>query len=212
MNTEQLIGTLVRDTLPVTRPSAPINSFVKWSAVGSLYLAAGIFMIGTRDDLATMWHETGFLIHTIIVLALTVLTAMAAFRTSIPERGQDLLVISSTIALVAWLAWLLGAALTASEPHTGLGVKCLRNILALSIPLGMLAYYMMNRGAPLRTGTAGWLAALSATAAADLATRFICRNDHGLHALIWHFIPVVTLGCTGVLLGRVVFRWEGATK
>jgi hypothetical protein len=71
-----------------------------------------------------------------------------------------------------------------------------------------MTYYMMSKAAPLRIGAAGWLAALSAAAAADLATRFICRNDHALHALIWHFAPVLVLGGAGVLLGRALFRWE----
>jgi hypothetical protein len=177
-----------------------------------LYLAAGVLMIGTRDDLAKIWHESAFIVHTLIVLSVTVLAATAAFKVSIPDRQQRSLVMSSAIALAAWLAWMVSALVTASEPHAGYGWKCLRNIVVLAVPLGVLAYYMISRAAPLRTGTAGWLAALSAAAAADLATRLICRHDHALHALIWHFVPVLVLGCTGVVLGRVVFRWEAVDQ
>ena len=212
MSTEDLIGRLVRDTRPVKRSSGPRVLFAKWSAIGLLYLAAGVLMIGTRDDLAKMWHESGFIVHTLLVLGVTVLAATAAFRVSIPDHQQEFLVKSSAIALAAWLAWLVSALVAASESHPGYGWRCLRNIVVLAIPLGMLTYYMISKAAPLRTGTAGWLAALSAAAAADLATRFICRNDHGLHALIWHFIPVVVLGCIGVVLGRVVFRWDAVDR
>jgi hypothetical protein len=212
MNTEDLIGRLVRDTQPVKRSSRPGVLFAKWSAIGLFYLAVGVLMIGTRDDLAEMRHESGFVVHTLIVLCVTVLAAIAAFKVSIPDRQQRLLVRSSAIALAAWLAWMVSALLTASEPHVGYGWKCLRNIVVLAVPLGVLTYYMISKAAPLRTGTAGWLAALSAAAAADLATRFICRNDHALHALIWHFIPVLVLGAIGVVLGRVVFRWKPEHK
>jgi hypothetical protein len=205
MNTEDLIGRLVRDTRPVKRSSRPRVLFAKWSAFGLLYLAAGVLMIGTRDDLAKMWHESAFMVHTLIVLGVTVLAATAAFKLSIPDRQQRFLARSSAIALAAWLAWIVSALVTANEPHAGDGWKCLRNIVVLAVPLGMLTYYMISRAAPLRTGAAGWLAALSAAAAADLATRFICRNDHAFHALVWHFIPVLVLGCSGVVLGRVVF-------
>jgi hypothetical protein len=208
MSTEELIGRLVHDARPVKRSSRPRVLFAKWSAIGLLYLSAGVLMIGTRDDLAKMWHESGFVIHTLIVFSVTVLAAIAAFKVSIPDRQQRFLVRSSAVALAAWLAWIVTALVTVSEPHADYGWKCLRNIVVLAVPLGMLTYYMMSKAAPLRTGTAGWLAALSAAAAADLATRFICRNDHVLHALIWHFIPVLVLGCTGVVLGRAVFRWE----
>ncbi len=210
MSTEELIERLARDTRPVKRPSPPRVLFAKWSVIGLLYLAAGVLTIGARDDLANRWHESGFIVHTLLVLVMAVLAATAAFKVSIPDRQQRFLVRSSAIALAAWLAWIVGALATASEPHAGLGWKCLRNIAVLAAPLGVLTYYMVSRAAPLRTGTAGWLAALSAAAAADLATRFICRNDHALHALLWHFIPVLALGGAGVVLGRIVFRWEAA--
>lgn len=212
MSTEELIGRLVRDTRLVKRSSPPLILLAKWSAIGLLYLAAGILVIGSRDDLASMWHEPGFIVHTLIVLGVTVLAAAAAFKMSIPDRQQRFYEKSSAIALAAWLAWIVSTLLTTSESHAGFGWKCLRNLVVLGVPLGALMYYMMSRGAPLRIRTAGWLAALSAAAAADLATRFICRNDHALHALIWHFVPVLVLGSTGVVLGRVVFRWQAVDQ
>lgn len=212
MNTDELIGKLVRETRPVHRSSRPIVLFAKWSTIGLLYLAAGILVIGTRDDLASVWRDTAFVVHTLVVLALTVLAATAASAVSIPDRPQRFLAMSSGIAVAAWLAWLIIALVTAGEPHAGHGWKCLRNIVVLGVPLGTLMYYLINRAAPLRAGTAGWLAALSAAAAANLATRFICRNDHALHALIWHFLPVFVFGCIGVVLGRVLFRWDAADQ
>ena len=99
---------------------------------------------------------------------LTVLAAVAASVVSIPDRQPRFMMISSAIALAAWLAWIISAASTANVPHVGHGWKCLRNIVLLGAPLGMLMYYLISRAAPLRTGTAGWLAALSAAAAANL--------------------------------------------
>ena len=212
MNTDELIGSLVRDMRPVKRSSRPSVLFAQWIAFGLLYLAVGVFLIGTRNDLAQMWREPSFVVHTLIVFSVTVLAAFAAFKVSFPGREKGLLTASSVLALAAWLAWLVTSLLIASEPHAGLGWKCLRNIIVLALPLGLLTYSMMNRGAPLQTSTAGWLAALSAAAAADLATRFICRNDHAFHALTWHFIPVLVLGFTGVLVGRFVFRWAACSR
>ncbi len=208
MSTGELIRRLVSDAQSVKRSTRPLVSFARWSAFGIVYLAAGVVMIGAREDLASQWHEPGFVTHTLLVFGVTVLAATAAFTVSFPDRQQRFLLGSAAIALAAWLGWLVGAWVTASEPHAGYGWKCLRNILVLAAPLGALIYYMISRAAPLRAGMAGWLAALSAAAAADLATRFICRNDHAVHAMIWHFAPVAMLACAGVVLGRIVFRWE----
>jgi hypothetical protein len=212
MSTKDLISALVRETQPVKRAAQPRVLLAGWSAIVLLYLATGVLTIGARDDLATMWQEGSFIVHTLLVFGVTVLAATAAFRGSIPDRRQRFLGLSAAVALAAWLAWIVSALVTGSEPHSGHGWKCLRNILVLAVPLGLLTYCMIGRAAPLRRGTAGWLAALSAAAAADLATRFICRNDHALHALIWHFIPVLILSGAGVLLGRVVFRWDVADR
>jgi hypothetical protein len=78
MSTEDLIGRLVRDTRPVQRSSRPRALFAKWSAIGLLYLAAGVLTIGTRDDLVEMGHESGFIVHTLIVLSVAVLAAVAS--------------------------------------------------------------------------------------------------------------------------------------
>ncbi|HET9396525.1 MAG TPA: NrsF family protein [Nitrospiraceae bacterium] len=212
MSTDELIARLVRDHRPVKRSSQPRILFAEWSAICLLFLAVGVLLIGARNDLAAMWRQSAFIVHTLIVFSVTVLAAAAAFKASIPDREQRFAVASLAVALAAWLAWLVAASVTASEPHAGSGWRCLRNIVVLAAPLGVLMYYMIGRAAPLRTGTAGWLATLSAASAADLATRFICRNDHAFHSLIWHFIPVLVLGCTGVILGRVVFRWEAADR
>jgi hypothetical protein len=210
MNTEEMISTLVREARPVKRSGRPLVLFSKWSAIGVLYLAVGIMLIGTRSDLVQVWHQSEFLIHTLIVSGVTVLAAVAALVLSIPNRQQRWVVWIPAIALAVWLVWIVGALATVDEPHTGHGWKCLKNIVVLSVPLGMLMYRMLSRAAPLRTSTAGWLAALSASAAGDLATRFICRNDHALHALVWHFVPVLVMGCMGVVLGGILLRWEAA--
>jgi len=212
MSTENLIADLVRDFQPVIRASRPGVLFAKWSAVSLLYVAIGTLFIGTRNDLAEMWSELDSIVHTLLVLSVAVLAATIAFKASIPDRAQRFLIMSLFVALTAWFAWIVIAVVTAGEPHAGHGWKCVRNIVVIALPLGALMYSMISRAAPLRTGTVGWLAALSAAAAADFATRFICRNDHAVHSLIWHFLPVLALSCAGVLLGRVAFRWEGARR
>lgn len=212
MNTEDLIGRLVRDARPVTRAPGPLVLFALWSVTALLVIAVGCMAIGPRDDIPELLHQPAFMSHTLFVLSVTALAAAAAFRTSIPDREQRLLIAILAVALTMWLGWLVTAGMTASVPVVGYGWKCLRNIGVLAIPLGALAYYLISRAAPLRTGTVGMLAALSAAAAADLATRFICRNDHAFHSLIWHFGTVLVLGGSGVILGRRLFRWDAADR
>jgi hypothetical protein len=208
MNTEQMIHALASKAFPVSRPERPVVLFVKWIAVTVLYLATGVMLIGTRGDLAHVWQSFGFLIHTLIVAGLTLLAAMSAFVLSIPDRKQRWAARMPAVAVVVWLAWIVGALVAADNFGAGAGRKCLANIVALSLPTGMLMYHLLSKAAPLRTSITGWLGALSASAAADLATRFICRHDHASHALVWHFAPVLAISCAGILLGRILLKWD----
>ena len=58
---------------------------------------------------------------------------------------------------------------------------------------------MLRRAAPLEPGRVGVFAALGAA-----GIQFICMNDDPLHALLWHWLPVVVAGAAGVVLGRLV--------
>jgi hypothetical protein len=210
MNTEEMIRGLARESPRVKRPARPLIMFLTWSAIGGFYLAAGILLIGTRGDLAQVWRQSEFLIHTLMVLGVTVLAAAAAFVMSIPNRQSPWTMWIPAIALAAWLICLASALAASGDPHAGDGLKCVKNIVVLGVPIGALMYRMMGTAAPLRTSAAGWLASLSAFAAGDLATRFICRHDQALHALVWHFVPVLVMGGTGVVLGRVLLCRQGA--
>lgn len=204
MNTEEMIRALAREAPRVKRSAQPFVMFLTWSAIGGFYLAVGILLIGTRSDLAQVWRQSEFLIHTLLVLGVTALAAAAAFGMSIPNRESPRTVWIPAIALAAWLVWLASAFVVSGDAHAGQGLKCVRNIVVLGVPIGALMYWMMSTAAPLRTSAAGWLASLSAFAAGDLATRLICRHDQASHALVWHFLPVLVLGGSGVVLGRVL--------
>lgn len=210
MKTEEMIRELARNARPVERPSHPLARFSMWMAVGVLYLAVCVSLIGTRGDLAHVWYRAEFLIHTLLVLCLVAVTALSAFVLSVPGREHRWAVWISAIALVAWLAWVVGALAGAADPRAGSGQKCLENIAVLSMPLGMLLYYMLSKAAPLNTAATGMLAALSASAAGDLATRFICRYDGPFHALVWHYVPVLAIGCAGLFLGRILLQMGNA--
>jgi hypothetical protein len=208
VNTEKIIHELASKACPVNRPERPIVLFSKWITVTVLYLAAGVMLIGARADLAQVWYRSEFLIHTLIVAGLTLLAAMSAFVLSIPDRKHRWAARIPAVAVAVWLAWIVGVLVAADDSGAGAGRKCLANIVALSLPTGMLMYHLLSKAAPLRTSVTGWLAALSASAASDLATRFICRYDDPSHALVWHFAPVLAISCAGILLGRILLKWD----
>src|SRR5688500_11889265 len=109
MNTEQMIHALASKALPVSRLERPVVLFSKWTAVTLLCLVVGVMLIGIRGDLPHVWHSSGFLIHTLIVASLTLIAAMSAFVLSIPDRKHRWAAWMPAVAVVVWLAWIVGA-------------------------------------------------------------------------------------------------------
>jgi hypothetical protein len=207
MTTEELIRHLASQTPSVNRAAHPTIHFMKWCSICAICLALGIVTIGPREDLVQVGHRFEFVIHTLLVASLTGLAAMSAFILAIPDRERPWVVRLPMLAFAAWLAWIVVALLSADELHVGAGRRCVTNLATVGVPIGVMTFLLLRAATPLRKATFAWLAVLSVAAAADLATRFICRNDDPLHALAWHFAPVLLLGSMGLWI-RKLFDWE----
>jgi hypothetical protein len=199
MNTEALIQELAQKCVPVKPMAPPLARLARWGAAATICLTAGVMVLGPRDDLT--W-SAGFVVQTLLLLGLAVVSALAALQGGVPGEKRHVLI--PVVVLVAW-ALLLVATLSGSGP-AGVGWRCIRNVLFLGAPPGMVLYLMLHRAAPLDAGGVGWLAALSAAALANVGTRFVCHHDGAVHTLAWHCLPLVLLSGAGILLGRLALR------
>jgi len=164
----------------------------------------GVAAIGVRGDFAAVSRDLTFLLHVALPVASGVAATIAAFLASVP--GQKNRWSTFGIALLASWLLLVGIGALSGPGHVGAGVKCIRSMVALSVPPGLLLYFMLRRAAPLDRGTTGLLSALGVAALAHAGTRFLCHNDGALHVLAWHCAPLLLLGGVGILVGRALFR------
>lgn len=208
MKTETLIHELAKQGQPVKRVGPPIARFFRWAAVAVLCVAVGVAVFGFRADLEYTSRSPMFLLQAALTLALGALSGLSAFILSVPDKAKPWLNIVPGTTLLLWLVVLVRALLSGENVQAGLGVACVRDILALGLPPGVLLYLMLKKAAPLNVGRVGVLAALGVAALGALGTQFICRNDDPLHILVWHYVPVLVLGGIGILLGRLLLRWE----
>jgi hypothetical protein len=104
--------------------------------------------------------------------------------------------------LASWVLVITVELRLAGGGHAGTGAHCIRNLVALAAPPGLLLHAMLRRAAPLDRGESALLATLAAAALADAGTRFVCRNDGALHILAWHCGVVLWLAAVGFIVGR----------
>ena len=208
MRTEVLIHQLAMELKPVRPLGRPVTRLSLWLLFAVALTSLGIVLIGVRPDLLTAFTNSTFFLRASLSLAVSIIAALAAFTLSVPGSDRR---------WPSWLLWvpvggmllLLGYLFYSAESYLpGVGLKCLRTIVIFSIGGSLLLYFMLKEAAPLRSGTVGLLAALGAAAFANFGTQFVCKIDAPGHFLVWHLVPIVLLCGIGILVGRLVFRWN----
>jgi hypothetical protein len=206
MRTEALIRALVAQVRPVTPVRHPLARFGGWAVVSAAWIAAVVAAVGVRGDLATAARAPGFELHVVVPLALGLAATVVAFVASVPRRNSRAATLILTTVVASWLVLVVVGAVSADGGHVGAGFRCIRNLVAFSVPPGLLLYLMLRRAAPLDRGTVGLVAAVGTSALAHVGTRFVCHNDGALHILVWHCSFVFVMGGVGIWVGRALFK------
>jgi len=206
MRTEALIRDLAAELRPVRPLGSPLVRFGRWAAVAAAWVGVGVAAIGVRSDVLAVMRDPRFMLNVALPVVLGMAATVAAFLGSVPDRRSRWSTLLPGVVMTAWLLLVVVGVFLVGQAHPGAGVKCLRNLVALSVPPGLLLYFMLRRAAPLAGGSIGGLAALGVAALAHAGTRFVCHNDGALHILVWHVGFVVLLGALGAIVGRTRFR------
>lgn len=206
MTTEALIRELVEHVQPVRPVARPLVRFAAWAAVAAAWMAAAVAVLGVRGDLATAARAPAFVAQLIVPWAVGLFATAAAFGASVPGRGSRWWTVMLLAAVMALVVLAIGGPLAAGPGHVGVGGRCIRNLILLGVPPGVLLCLSLRKAAPLDRGTVGVLAVLGAAALAQAGTRFLCHQDGALHILVWHYAFVFALGAAGLVVGRALFR------
>jgi hypothetical protein len=204
---DELIAALVADLRPIRRLASPRRRAARFGGLACGAVAMAVSLVGLRQDLTARLQQAPFLGETLLLFVLFGAATCSALGSSVPGaalRGAGKWVIA---ALGAWLV--LIAARYTLEPSAravGHGMPCVRRMLVLGSGPACVLLIMLRRAAPLRPGTSGLLAFLSAGSLGVLGTRLLCSKEEPLHVLLWHFMPLVAVAVLGSLCGR---RWLG---
>lgn len=211
VQTEELIQQLSKRSRPVRRLAPPRVRLIRWLGAAFFCVGAGVLLLGVRSDILEALREPAYVLQAAIILLLGTLSASAAFSLSVPNRNLSARVKwVPVIVLGIWLVYLLFASMLGmGAPGTiGLGMSCIRDIIFLGLPPGILLFAMIARAAPLQVRLTGVFVSLSVSAFGALGSQLVCRDDGILHILAWHFVPVLVIGALGTILGRRIAQWE----
>jgi hypothetical protein len=212
MKTDALIHNLALECRPVAPIRHPLKRFLIWIVSSVVLLAVGIIVLSPKHNVWSSVPTPTFIVTAVAMLAISLMCGLCAFMMSIPDqqaRKFNLLGVTVLICGFGLMAYMFAMSdLADSEPL----LICVVRIIGLSIPPGILLFYMLKEAAPTNTRMVGLMAAFGALALGGLGVQFVCHNLGVTHLIFWHFIPVCVLALLGIAIGNRIFRWPSRSS
>jgi len=208
--TRELIDALVECATPVRRLRPPLVRAMLWLAFAGLVVALIAVGHGLRADLTLRLHEPAFAITTAAALATGILSAIAAFMVSLPDRSRRWLMLPmptlavwiSTIGYGCFADWV---SIGPEGVRFGEELRCLSILVLTSVPLVIALAVMLRYAAMLRAGAVATTGGLAIAAITASALPLFHNHDATMMILVWNLgTALLITGITSVL-GRRIF-------
>jgi len=206
MRTDELIVTLASEAEAVQPLPPPAVRAVLWAPVAVLTVAAGAWLIGIRDDIATAATSPWFVTAFLLVASAAGLASLASLIMAVPGRRSGVVRVLALLLVVAWTVLLAEPLSFDAEARRavtdGLWLICVAKVVGLAWIPAIVLRVMIRRAAPLEAGWTAGLATLAATTAAAAGVQLACPIDESAHLLLGHVAPVVGLCLAAGVFGR----------
>ncbi len=214
MKTDDLIDQLGEQAKPVTPLRSPLMRAMMWLFVLGLCMITGIVFVGLRHDFLEMMTHPIFILEMSSLLIAGIMAVIATFQLSIPHEKVApmtwVLLGSSAILLLARMAICFVMATPEglmAYINSNVGLPIISKSLAMSIIPGMVLFFLIKRGAPVRGGLTAMAALLALASFAAMGCRSICPMNDPAYIIIWQGLPLMIIVLLGLLIGRQALRW-----
>jgi hypothetical protein len=207
ITTPYLIDLLATSARPVKRLRAPLLRAVLWLLLAVLVFALLAASHGVRQDFAQRIMQPVFVVSMIASAATGILSAIAAFHLSLPDRPRawSLLPIP---ALVVWVSTVSYGCLThwvemgPDGVRLGEAARCFATLIVTSLPLSLALFVMLRHAAWLRPTAVTLSAGLAVAAVTATALSLFHDLDATIMVLIWNLGVAAMIVGTGYVLAR----------
>lgn len=220
--TEDFIHYLAKDassSAQAPAASLSVRRFLGlWSAGAAVVVLLSILLLPEREDFRERLRQWNYSVLFLSWLLAALLPALRVYASAFPDaRLKGWMRTLSRFALAPLGAILIWSVLAIRYGEFGYQVHREMNVfnggcgmvilIAGSIHAAFL-FSWLRRGAPANAAHAGAWAALSTGAFVSFIVQFACANEHPLHVLFWHFVPLCLFAFGASLTARKVLNWR----
>lgn len=211
MSDHEFINKLVKEHEKRKVVPGPLKSFIKWFFLCVFIISAGLALTGIRHNIGDMIHTPRFIFESVLLLLITLTSAIAALHLAIPGEERKFKKILLFLPFLLWgfelTTLLVLDVLIYKQPIVITpGWMCSSSILLIGLPCALFLYFIIQRCSPTLPKWTGWFALIAAFSLSALAEQFACHNSEPIHLLIWHFLPVLILGLFGMWIFKKTNR------
>jgi hypothetical protein len=208
LKTTDLINQLTSELKPVQKVKFTYFDQLKIILFGFFSVTLAVLILGFRQDISDQVLVFKYVFETIALLLLTILSTLAAFSLSVPNKDSKNIYKYPFAALVGFLLFFAYAFITSHESVVYSGHKslCAFEILIIGAFPSTLLFFALKKAAILNRNLVGFLILLTGTSFGLLATQLTCIDDTPLHILVWHILPATVILLLSIISSKKLFK------
>jgi hypothetical protein len=193
------------------------NYSASWLFGAAIIIALSFWLLPIREDLRVRFTALESIFLYIFWLLATILPALKVYTLAFPDgvaagvvrkAGRyalvPLLVLGTwSLAHITFSDFAFQLYRESAQPNGGCGLV----IFTGGLIHASFLFSWIRRGATTSPFRAGAFAALSTASFASFIVQFACPNEHPLHVLFWHFIPMFVLTGLAGITARRLLKW-----
>lgn len=209
--TPDLIESLVAEAAPVKR-LRPLRRTLSWLGIASVMLGLLALIHGLRPDLAEVLVEPVFVVALGASIATAILSAMACFFVSLPDRSRAWMLLPvptfilwiSTISYGCMTYWIAPAP---SEGFIASEARCFALLLMVFVPLSLVLLLMVRHAVNIRPRAATIMGSVAVASVAATALSLFHEHDAAALVLFWQIGTLAFVVGFGSLFGGRALSW-----
>ena len=206
ITTPDLISTLANNLAPVQRLRPPMLRAISWLLLAAVVFALVAMSHGVRADLAARFTDSSFVLELAGALLTGLLSVVAAFFLSLPDRSRWWMVLPLPTFLL-WMSTLGQQCLTnwvAIGPNgmtLGESAECFATFGLVSLPLSLALMIMLRHVKALRATEVVVLGGLAVAGVAAAALSLLHEIDATAMILVFNLGVALFMIGAGAVLG-----------